>query len=101
MTGFYDLTKKIKDTLEAEPFVNTVTIGSMDDIDLNKQTIFPLTHIMVNNVTVSSNTHTYNVSVLCMDIVDESKNEQTDDFIGNDNEHDVLNTHSDRDWETL
>ena len=41
MKGFYDLTDKIKDTLQAEPFVNTVTYGSLDDVDLNKQTIFP------------------------------------------------------------
>ena len=27
-----------------------------------------------------------------MDVVDESKNEATDDFVGNDNEQDVLNT---------
>ena len=46
MTGFYDLIDKIKDALIAEPFVNTVTYGSLDDIDLNKQTIFPLSHIM-------------------------------------------------------
>ena len=37
MTGFYDITKKIKDALEAEPFVNTVTIGNIDDVDLNKK----------------------------------------------------------------
>lgn len=92
MTGFYDLTKKIKDTLLAEPFVNTVSYGSMDDVDLNKQTIFPLSHIMVNNVVVDSNTTTFNVSILSMDIVDESKVEVTDKFIGNDNEQDVLNT---------
>lgn len=92
MTTFYDLTKKIKDTLIAEPFVNTVTFGSIDDIDLNKSTIFPLSHIIVNNVTVNSNILTYNISVLSMDVVDESKKEVTDDFIGNDNEQDVLNT---------
>ena len=91
MTGFYDLTDKIKDTLQAEPFVNTVTYGSLDDIDLNKQTIFPLSHIIVNNVTVGTQTMRFNISVLSMDIVDESKNE-ADDFVGNDNEQDVLNT---------
>ena len=37
MTGFYNLTDKIKDTLAAEPFVNTVTYGSLDDVDLNKR----------------------------------------------------------------
>lgn len=91
MTGFYDLTDKIKDTLQAEPFVNTVTYGSLDDIDLDKQTIFPLSHIIVNNVAVATKTLRFNISVLSMDIVDESKKE-ADDFAGNDNEQDVLNT---------
>lgn len=91
MTGFYDIIEKIKDTLQAEPFVNTITQGSLDDIDLNKQTIFPLSHIIVNNVSVATNVLTFNMSVLSMDVVDESKKEATD-FIGNDNEHDVLNT---------
>jgi hypothetical protein len=92
MKGFYNVTKKIKDTLIAEPFVNTVSFGSLDDIDLNKSTIFPLSHVIVNNTTVGSNTLTFNISVLTMDIVDISKEEVTDLYIGNDNEQDVLNT---------
>ena len=92
MTGFYNVTKKIKDALNAEPFVNTVSYGSLDDVDLNKQTIFPLSHIIVNNCNVASNTMTFNISKLAMDIVDESKDEVTDIFVGNDNEQDVLNT---------
>lgn len=92
MTGFYNVTDKIKDTLSAEPFVNTVTYGSLDDVDLNKQTIFPLSHIIVNNCNVANNTLTFNISVLAMDVVDESKEETEDNFVGNDNEQDVLNT---------
>ena len=92
MKGFYNLTDKLKDTLIAEPFVNTVTFGSLDDVDLNKQTIFPLSHIIVNSTSVGSKTLTFNVSILAMDVVDISKEETTDVFIGNDNEQDVLNT---------
>ena len=92
MTGFYNVTKKLKDALNAEPFVNTVSYGSLDDVDLNKQTIFPLSYIIVNNCNVASNTMTFNISILAMDIVDESKDEVTDIFVGNDNEQDVLNT---------
>lgn len=92
MKGFYNLTDKLKDALIAEPFVNTVTFGSLDDVDLNKQTIFPLSHIIVNNTTVGSKTLTFNVSILAMDIVDISKAKTTDIFVGNDNEQDVLNT---------
>lgn len=92
MKGFYNVTKQIKEALEAEPFVNTVTFGSIDDVDLNKTTIFPLSHIIVNNTTVGSKTLTFNISILSMDVVDISKDEVTDVFVGNDNEQDVLNT---------
>ena len=56
MKGFYNVTKELKTALAAEPFVNTVTFGSLDDVDLNKQTIFPLSHIIVNNTTVGTKT---------------------------------------------
>jgi hypothetical protein len=41
---------------------------------------------------VANNTLTFNISVLSMDVVDENNTEETDDFVGNDNEQDVLNT---------
>lgn len=92
MTGFYNVLKKIKETLDAEPFVNTITYGNIDDVDLNKQSIFPLSHVIVNNTTVQEKTLLFNISVLAMDIVDVSKQETTNIFRGNDNEQDVLNT---------
>jgi len=90
--GFYLLTDKIKDTLLADVNVNTVTTGDITEIDLSKQTIFPLSHMIVNNVTSSESVLTFNISILSMDIVDISKEATADIFIGNDNEQDVLNT---------
>lgn len=92
MKGFYEISQAIKNQLDEDAFVNTVTIGDIFKIDLNKQTIFPLSHIMINNATYNGKTFNYNVSVLCMDIVDESKEATTDLFRGNDNEQDVLHT---------
>lgn len=92
MKGFYNITDKIKTAFQAEPFTNTVSFGSIDDVDLDKQSIFPLAHIIVNSATVGTKTTTFNISVLAMDIVDISKEEATDKFVGNDNEQDVLNT---------
>ena len=92
MKGFYQVTDKLKTLLNAEPFVNTVTYGSIDDVDLDKQSIFPLSHIIVNNAVVGTKTTTFSISVLAMDIVDISNDEVTDVFVGNDNEQDVLNT---------
>jgi len=90
--GFYQLTETIKTQLLADLNVNTVTTGDIFDIDLSKQSIFPLAHIIVNNVTAQEQVLLFNITVMAMDIVDESKKETTDIFVGNNNEQDVLNT---------
>jgi len=90
--GFYILTQAIKDALLQDPNVNTVTEGDLFDVDLAKQTIFPLSHLIINSVTAQESVLRFNVSVLSMDIVDESKEPTTDVFRGNNNEQDVLNT---------
>jgi hypothetical protein len=92
MTGYYNLLNALKVHLTADPIVNTVTQGDIFKVDLNKQTIFPLAHIIVNSVTFEDNIQRVNVSVLCMDVVDISKQATTDIFEGNDNELDVLHT---------
>lgn len=89
--GFFRVINKLKEIIEAEPLVTTVTEGGIDDVDLSKQTLFPLCHLIVNNCTISDNTLTFSVTLLAMDIVDFSSKETTDDFRGNDNEQDVLN----------
>ena len=90
--GFYLLTETIKDQLLADVNVNTVTTGDIYDIDLAKQSIFPLSHIIINSVSTQEQTLTFNISVLAMDIVDESKEATADIFRGNNNEQDILNT---------
>jgi len=92
MIGFYEVLNKLKWHFDNDQVVNSVTQGDIFQVDLNKQTIFPLTHIMVNSSTLQSNTQTFNVSILAMDIVDISKSEVTDVFQENNNELDVLNT---------
>ena len=92
MTGYYNLLDKLKTHFDADVIVNTVTQGDIFKVDLSKQTIFPLVHIMVNNCTLDSNTTTWNISLIAMDVVDLSKSATTDIFLGNDNEVDVLNT---------
>lgn len=92
LNGFYRVTDIIRETLQADPNCNTVTYGDITEVDLDKQTIFPLSHLIVNGATSGENVLTFNFSVLAMDIVDQSKAEVTDIFTGNDNEQDVLNT---------
>lgn len=95
MRQFYDITTKLRDTLEAHSQVNVVTTGDIFDVDLNKQTIFPLSHIIVNQATFDGQTVLMNVSVVCMDLVDETKEnprDQAEPFYGTSNEQDILNT---------
>jgi hypothetical protein len=92
MKGFYQVTQAIKDQLLTDDNVNTVTTGDITRVDLSKQTIFPLSHIIVNNVGNEDNILRFSLSVLSMDIVDVSKEETVDIFVGNNNEQDILNT---------
>lgn len=95
MTGFYKVLELIKWHFDNDPLVNTITEGDIFEVDLNKQTIFPLVHLMTNNVTFETNVVRYNLSLIAMDIVDISKDATTDIFRGNNNEQDVLNTQLD------
>ena len=92
MKGFYQVTETIKEALLSDANVNTVTTGDITRIDLSKQTMFPLSHIIVNNVGNEDNILRFNLSVLAMDVVDFSKEEVIDIFRGNNNEQDILNT---------
>ena len=92
MKGFYQVTETIKNQLLSDANVNNVTTGDITKIDLSKQTMFPLSHIIVNNVNNEDNVLRFSLSVLSMDIVDVSKEAVVDIFRGNDNEQDILNT---------
>jgi hypothetical protein len=95
MRQFYNITKTIKDTLEAHSQVNVVTYGDIYDVDLNKQTIFPLSHITVNQATFEGQTVRMSITVIAMDVVDETKEDprdQNEPFYNTNNEQDILNT---------
>jgi hypothetical protein len=79
---------EIIDTMNAElisnPFVNEVTVGTLTEIDLAKQTIFPLSHITLNSVTHNENTLGFDLTIFNLDIVNISKEEEIGVY-GNDN----------------
>ena len=89
--AFYILLETLKNSLLQNPNVNTVSTGDISQIDLSKQTIYPLSHIIVNSATNSGQVMSFNVTVLCMDKVNQLKTEQVDPF-NNEAEHSVLNT---------
>ena len=61
-------------------------------MNLNKQDIFPLSHIIVNSVSVNEQVLDFNISILACDVVDQTKDVTTNRFTGEDNEQDILNT---------
>ena len=52
---YFDIIDKLKAHFDGDVLVNTVTQGNLFDIDLSKQTIFPLVHIIVNTASLESN----------------------------------------------
>ena len=90
--GYYKLTQEIKNALLQDVNINTVTTGDITDVNLNKQDIFPLGHIIVNNVVDDRQVLRFSISILACDLVNYSKTETIDRFVGNNNLQDVLNT---------
>jgi hypothetical protein len=90
--AFYLVLDTVKDTLLDDVDINTVTYGDLSEVDLSKQTIFPLAHVLINGATLTDQTVDMNLTVLCMDSVDIYKNESKDPFAKNESEHQILNT---------
>jgi len=97
MRNLYNTIDEIVGFLNANPMVNTVTFGELSDVDLNKQTIFPLAHVIVNQASFEGdrlNSVVMQVTVLIMDVVDISKKDPRQEpipYYGTDNLLDVLN----------
>ena len=93
MRQVYTVLDKLKEILRANGITKTVTFGDLTEVDLNKTTIFPLSHIAFGNVTFSEHILSASIRILCLDIVDVTKEKQTEDMMfGNDNLQDILNT---------
>lgn len=85
MQAYYNLIDTLTTALLEDENVNTCTNGGIDEVDLKKQTIFPLSHFIINGFNYENGIYTFRVSVLCMDIV-------SDDKSGGSNEEDALNS---------
>jgi len=92
MTGYYTLVKALKDHFDNDVLVNTVTNGDIFDIDLSKQTIFPLVHTMVTQAQFQSNIQRFTLTLFCMDIADSVKVEDDTKWESRDNTNDALNS---------
>lgn len=68
--SYFKLLDTLKAQLNATNLISTVTDGQISDIDLAKQTLFPLAHIIVNQATIDGKLQRFNVTILAMDILD-------------------------------
>ena len=95
MQNFYNITDAIRQYLNANINVNTVRLGNINEIDLHKQTIYPLAHIIMGDVDFRNNVMAFDIKVIVMDSVVESNTDlltEDDIFKGIDNKQDVYNT---------
>lgn len=93
MRQVYTVLDKIKEILRANGITKTVTFGDLTQVDLNKTSIFPLSHVIFGNVTFQDRIMSASIRILCLDVVDVTKEKQTEDMMfGNDNLQDILNT---------
>ncbi len=90
--SYYKISELLESSLLSNNITKTVTIGDVSEVDLGKQTIFPLAHFIVNSVVSTQQTLVYNITVLVMDIKDTSKYKEVDKFRKNTDEQDILNT---------
>ena len=92
MKNVYGILEAIENHFDNhEPNINTVRFGTLDEVDLNKTTLFPLAHFNISQIEYQGTTIDFVVDVMVLDIVDESKH-YDGSFKGATNLQDVLNT---------
>jgi hypothetical protein len=95
MRSYYNIIDKLHTYLNGNASINTVTFGDLLEVDLSKQTIFPLAHVNIQNVAFEEHVMNININVVVMDLVDEDKDDKQDKakpHLGLDNKHDIQNT---------
>lgn len=71
--SYFKILDTLRAQLQATNLINTITDGQISDIDLAKQTIFPLAHIIINSASIEGKMQRFNITVLAMDILDSKE----------------------------
>jgi len=88
---YLNLINKIRGLGEQHKFIHTTTVGDIYDVDLSKETIFPLMHINPVNVETGYSQLTYNFQIFVCDLVSEKKDWEPNISVGtNTNVEDVF-----------
>ena len=80
MRQFYTVLDDIRNSIIANGITNSVTTGNITEVDLDKTTIFPLSHIIVRNVSFEEHTLEVDLGIMFLEIIDVEKS-LTDDEI--------------------
>ena len=91
MKNVYDILEEVENHFRNEPNTNSVKFGVFNETDLKKQTIFPLCHFNIMDITYVGKTVDFTLAIMVLDEVDESK-DYDGSFAGATNLQDVLNT---------
>jgi hypothetical protein len=71
--SYFKIIDTLRAQLQATNLISTITDGQISDIDLAKQTIFPLAHIIINSASIEGKMQRFNITVLAMDILDSKE----------------------------
>lgn len=93
LNQYSDLYATLKELADANPLVNTVTKGEIDNIDLEKFNIFPLVHIHIGDAAFVDGGRLINFEVFISCLTDRDLNKEviTDKYWQQDNEVDNHN----------
>ena len=70
---YFNLINTIRNIGKQHKFIHTTTVGDIYDVDLSKETIFPLMHINPVNVATGYSTLTYSFQIFVCDLVSEKE----------------------------
>lgn len=77
---FYQLTQFLNTLANDHPNISTFTIGDIEEVDIAKQTIYPLLHMVPTNTVIASGMFTYNFDLVMMDRVTDITNLSSGSF---------------------
>jgi hypothetical protein len=91
--AIYRLLDAMNTELESNVFCNSVSMGFKTEVDLAKQTIFPMAHIYLDTINFNDNSMSFNLTIINLDIVTISKDlpensvyyKKDKNIFGNDN----------------
>jgi hypothetical protein len=77
MKALFALTDAIKNELDSNVLLNSVTYGDVDEIELLKSNRYPLAHVGISTGSISDSTSTINLSVIFISQTDETKEQES------------------------